>query len=364
MSFEEWCVSKARVGGRRHRRITLDDKMATFQQLATLVASGTPILQSIQVSAQQTQSTRLEEVLDDVQSCVASGSPLHAALAQHETVFEPHWVGVIQTGEMTGRLGAVLLDLNQQISEQRETRRKLTGAMIYPLTLVVVAVAAVAVMLWLVVPTFATMFRDMGSELPGITQFVVDVSDWIVAYGVYVLAGLGLLGYFFRRCLRNDTSRRRLESIVLICPLLGELAVQAAMYRFASNIALLLKSGVPLLDALGTLRSVFQTRPVYREALESIQRRVAAGRTLAESLEATGLFTSMLINMVRTAEESGMLVEVMEQIAPYYKEKVETLIAKVTKLMEPAIIVVMGGMIATVMMSIYMPMFEMAGKIH
>jgi type IV pilus assembly protein PilC len=136
------------------------------------------------------------------------------------------------------------------------------------------------------------------------------------------------------------------------------------MYRFASNIALLLKSGVPLLDALATLRSVFQTRPVYRDALETIQRRVAAGRSLADSLEASGLFTSMLTNMVRTAEESGTLVEVMEQIAPYYKEKVEALIGKTTKLMEPAIIVVMGGTIATVMMSIYLPMFEMAGKIH
>ncbi len=136
------------------------------------------------------------------------------------------------------------------------------------------------------------------------------------------------------------------------------------MYRFASNTSLLLKSGVPLFEALATLRGVFQTNPVYREALEIVQRRVAAGRTFAESLEATGLFTRMLTDMVRTGEESGHLAAVMEEMAPYYRDKVEAMTTKVTKLLEPAIIIVMGGMIATVMMSIYLPMFELAGKIN
>ena len=285
-------------------------------------------------------------------------------VSQHEGVFEPHWLGVIQTGEVSGKLGSVLLDLNQQIREQRDTRRKVTGAMIYPATLIVVAVAAVAVMLWLVVPTFATMFRDMGAELPGITQFVMDASDLIVQKGLYVLAGLAVVVFAFRKYMATDGGRRRVTSIALAVPMVGELMVNSAMYRFASNTSLLLKSGVPMLDALATLRGVFQTNPIYRDALEMTQRRVAAGRSLAESLEATGLFTHMLTNMVRTGEESGQLAGVMEQLAPYYKEKVEGLITKTTKLLEPAIIVIMGGTIATVMMSIYLPMFELAGKVH
>lgn len=364
MSFEDWCVAHARVSSKSHRRVTLDDKMTFFQQLATLIASGTPVLQAIQVCAEQSQSRRLRAVLEDVAGCIAAGSSLHGAVSQHEGIFEPHWLGVIQTGEVSGKLGSVLLDLNLQIREQRDTRRKVTGAMIYPATLIVVAVAAVAVMLWLVVPTFATMFRDMGAELPAITQFVMDASDLIVQKGLYVLIGLAVAAFGFRKYMATDGGRRRVVSIALAVPMVGELLVNSAMYRFASNTSLLLKSGVPMLDALFTLRGVFQTNPIYCDALEMTQRRVAAGRSLAESLEATGLFTRMLTNMVRTGEESGQLAAVMEQLAPYYKEKVEGLITKTTKLLEPAIIVIMGGTIATVMMSIYLPMFELAGKVH
>ena len=364
MSIAEWCVKHARVSGKPHRRVTLDDKLTFFQQLATLIASGTPLLQAMLICAEQTQSTRLQVVLEDVAGCIASGSSLHGAIAQHEGVFAPHWIGVVQTGEIAGKLGSVLLDLNQQIRQQRDTRGKVTGALIYPITLIVVAVAAVAIMLWLVVPTFANMFRDMGAELPGITQFVMDASDLIVQKGLYVLAGVAALAFGFYKCMQTDAGRRSVGSISLATPMLGELMVNSAMYRFASNTALLLKSGVPMLDAIATLRGVFQTNPVYRDALELVQRRVAAGRSLAESLEATGLFTKMLTNMVRTGEESGQLAAVMEQMAPYYKEKVEGLITKTTKLLEPAIIVLMGGTIATVMMSIYLPMFELAGKVH
>ena len=147
-------------------------------------------------------------------------------------------------------------------------------------------------------------------------------------------------------------------------PLIGELIVQMAMYRFASNIALLLKSGIPMLETMTALEKVFHTDPIYRDALARAQGRVAGGRPLATSLEETGLFTTMMTNMVRIGEESGQLAPVMEQIAPYYKEKMETLIGKVTKLMEPVIIMGMGSTIAGLMLAIYMPMFEMAGKVH
>jgi type IV pilus assembly protein PilC len=137
-----------------------------------------------------------------------------------------------------------------------------------------------------------------------------------------------------------------------------------AMYRFASNIALLLKSGIPMLQTMAALEGVFHTSPIYRDALARAQTRVASGRSLAISLEETGLFTTMMTNMIKIGEGSGQLAPVMEQIAPYYKERMESLIAKVTKLMEPVIIMGMGSSIAGLMLAIYMPMFEMAGKVH
>jgi type IV pilus assembly protein PilC len=261
-------------------------------------------------------------------------------------------------------MGAVLLELNKQIRETRETRRKVSGALMYPIILICVAVSAITLMLWLVVPVFAGMFRDMGAELPGMTKFVVDTSDFIVHYGLYILVGIVVAALAFRQYFKTETGRRQVGGIGLALPLVGDLIVQSAMYRFATDSGLLLKSGIPMLETLGVLENIFRTNPIYRDALGRARSRVAAGRSLAASLEETGLFTTMMTNMVRIGEQSGQLALVVEQIAPYYKEKMESLIARVTKLMEPIIIVGMGVTIAGLMMSIYMPMFEMAGKVH
>ena len=364
MAFEDWFIARARVSSKPHRAVTMDDKMTFFQQLSTLISSGTPLMQAITICADQSQSIKMRQVLEEIGGRIAAGSPLYAAAANYPQLFEPHWIEVIHTGEITGKMGIVLLDLNKQIRESRETRRKLTGALMYPIILVIVAILAVTVMLWLVVPTFAAMFKDMGAKLPGITQFVVDASAFVVAYGIYVVMGVAAVGFAFRQYMQTDSGRRRVGGIGLAMPLVGDLLVQSAMYRFASNIGLLLKSGIPMLETMTALQSVFHNNPIYREALVFAAGRVSAGRPLASALEETGLFTSMMTNMVRIGEESGQLSSVMDQIAPYYKEKMEGFIAKLTKLLEPIIIMAMGSTVAGLMLAIYLPMFEMAGKVH
>ena len=260
-------------------------------------------------------------------------------------------------------MGPVLLELNKEIRESRETRKKVMGALTYPMVLIVVALIAVTVMLWLVVPTFAKMFADVGAELPAVTQLLVDASAFVVSYGAFIVVGIVLAVFGLKLYLRTEAGRTYFISAGLVLPMVGELVVQMAMYRFASSISLLLKSGVPMLETMGTLIGVFQKNPVYRKALTQARSRVASGRPLAASLEETGLFPPMITNMVRIGEESGQLAMVMEQIAPFYKEKMEALVLKVTKMLEPVIIVAMGSSIATIMLAIYMPMFEMAGKV-
>jgi type IV pilus assembly protein PilC len=237
------------------------------------------------------------------------------------------------------------------------------GALMYPMILICVAVTAITGLLWGVVPTFAKMFKDMGAELPGITQFVINLSDGIVVYGPYVAVGLVVAVFAIRKYAKTEAGRYLFIGTGIGLPMVGELIVQAAMYRFASNIALLLKSGIPMMESLQTVEGVFRTSPPYRDAMARVRSRVAAGRPLAAALEETRLFTTMIVNMVRVGEESGQLALVMEQMAPYYKERMETMIHRVTKLLEPIIIAGMGITIAGLMLSIYMPMFEMAGKI-
>jgi type IV pilus assembly protein PilC len=363
MALEDWFLTRARVSSKQHKRIKLDDKLSFFQQLSTLVAAGTPLVEALRISARQSQSLRMRDVLDDIAGRVAAGGSFHGVMDDFRHIFEAHWIELIGIGELSGKMSMVLGDLNQQIRESSETRRKVTGALVYPIILLVIAVMVVVVMLWFVVPTFADMFDEMGAELPGITEFVLEASDFVVAYGIDIILGVIILAVAFRQYVRTEAGRRRVGAIVLAAPMIGDLMVQSAMYRFASNLALLLKSGVPMLETLAALGTVFRPSPIYRDAILRSQRRVAAGQPLADSLEETQLFTNMMTNMVRLGEESAQLAGVMEQIAAYYKEKVHNFIAKVTKLMEPSIIVVMGGTIAGIMLAIYLPMFDMAGAV-
>ena len=352
MAFEDWFVARARVSSKPHRKVSMDDKMTFFHQLSTLISSGTPLLQAIEISAEQSQSLKLQQVLREVAAKVAAGSSLNAAAAGYPQVFQQHWIEVLRTGEITGQMSMVLLELNRQIRESRETHRKVVGSLMYPVILIVVAITAVSAMLWLVVPTFAGLFQDMGATLPGITQFVVDASHFVAKYGVYILLGVAAAVFAFFRYMKTERGRRRVTGVGMAVPLVGELVVQSTMYRFASNITLLLKGGIPMEETLSTLEGIFHTSPIYRDALGRVHQRVAAGRPLAASLEETALFTSMMSNMVRIGGQSGTLAEVMEQIAPYYKEKMESMIAKVTKLLEPFIIVGIGVTVAGLMMSI------------
>ena len=364
MANDNWFIEHARVSSKKHKGISLDDKMTFFQQLSTLVASGTPLLESIQICSEQSQSKKMGDILKEVAGRVAAGASLHSVLSEHRKVFEDHWIELVGIGEVSGEMSMVLTDLNKQILESNETRRKVKGALMYPVILLVVAVLLIVAMLWFVVPTFADMFKEMGADLPGITQFVMDMSDGVFKYGLYVGGTVVALVVGFKQYMKTETGLRTVTSILLTIPLAGELSVQSAMYRFSSNLALLLKSGVPMLETLGSLATVFRRSPPYLDAIRLAQNRVAAGKPLADSLEETGLFTTMMTNMVRIGEQSAQLAQVMEELAPYYREKMQGFIAKTTKLMEPVIIMFMGGTIATLMLAIYIPMFEMAGKVH
>ncbi len=363
MSLNSWFLARARVSARRHRRISLDDKMTFFQQFGSLLASGTPMLRALKIAAEQNQSTELQERMEEVANRVASGSPLHQAIGNCADTFPVHWVAMIGTGEATGKLDEVLIDLNRQIREAAETRSKFIGAMIYPCVLVLVAILVVLVMLWFVVPTFGGMFDEMGAELPGVTLFVMDLSDLVAAYGLYILGGLFVAGYLLRRWLKTEVGMRSSVSIMVAIPVVGDLMIQSCMYRFASNLALLLRSGVPMLETMNTVAEVFKAQPPYYDAIDHARNRLAAGRSLADGLEESGLFTSMMVNAVRVGEESAQLGNVMDELAPYYREKTQAFMSRVTKLAEPAIIMVMGGVISVVMLAIYIPMFEMAGNV-
>jgi len=357
---ETWLQRHIRTSAKQHPRVKGEDKLRFFQQLTTLFAAGTPLLEALRIAAAQSQSQRMQGVIHTIADRVAGGLSLHQAAADFPKVFDRQWIEVIKTGEVSGQLGEVLASLTNYITSIRQMRSKLVSAMIYPCILLAVAVLAIVVMLWKVVPTFADFFKEFNSELPGITQSVIDLSSFLQTNGLFILGGSIAAVVALRYYLKTDAGRSILSQALLTVPMIGECMVHVYMERFATNMVLLLRSGLPLLEAIASLRGVFQKNTVYRDAIRRIEQRVAGGSTLAAAMEESALFTPMVVSMVRVGEESGQMAPVLDEVAGYYRKRVEAVVERLTGIIEPVVILCMGIAVAVILMSIYLPMFQIA----
>ena len=357
-------LSRARVSSKRHKGIKSDDIFNLFQQLSTMIQAGMPLMDALELSGSQTQSTKLAAVMGQIASKVQSGSSLWSAAAEYPKIFESHWVQVIRTGEISGQIGPLLGRLTQNMKENREAKGKLISAMIYPSIIFCVAVAAVVIMMWFVVPTFTQFFKETGSSLPGITRAVMGLSDFLQHYGIYCVGCLVVGGFLIKKWLKTPAGARTFTAFLMATPIFGEVLVNAAMEKFATNLALLLRAGMPLLESLYALDGIFEKNVPYRECLAEVQKRVSSGGSLAAGLKEAHLFTPIMITLIRVGEESGQLPLVLEQVSGYYKQKVAALAARITAMIEPCIILGMGVTVALILTSIYLPMFNMGGSVH
>jgi type II secretory pathway component PulF len=346
---------------KKHKGIKGDDIIAFFQQLSTLLTAGTPLLRSIQVAGAQSESFKLIALIHQIASEVASGSPLNEAMTRHPKIFEYQWIEMIKAGERSGTLAETINELTIYIKTRRAVRGQVVSAMIYPIIMICVLVAALILMLGKVVPTFAEFLTDFGQQLPAITLAVIAASEFVQTHIPHLVFGpIGVvvsLRYYFK----TEKGARRKEAIMLKIPLIGQLVVDSTMERFAHNLALLLKSGTPLLGALKIMPELFRNQGVYGPSFAWVYQNVGKGVSLAASLERTGLFTPMVVSMVTVGEESGTLTTVLHEIATFYRAKVEVLVHRVTGMMEPIIVIFMGASVGVILMSIYLPMFQMAG---
>lgn len=354
-----WLQRHIRISSKRHSGINGEDKVQFLQQLTTLFSAGTPLLDALRIAAEQSRSQKMQVAVRTVADRVAAGQSLHQAVGDFPKIFNRQWIEVIKTGEISGRLGEVLATLTEYTLAARETRKKIVSALVYPCILVVVALLSITVMLWKVVPTFAEFFAEFDSELPEITQATIDLSAFLQDNGLLIVGGLVGLVFALRAYIRTSGGKRTFDQLVLVSPMIGGCVVQAYMAKFATNAVLLLRSGLPLLETIGALRGVFHNNTIYRDALRGVEQRVAAGVPLAAALEETGLFTPMLVAMVRVGEESGELAQVLEQAGSYYRQKVATLLERLAGIIEPVVILGMGVTVAVILMAIYLPMFEM-----
>jgi type IV pilus assembly protein PilC len=317
---------------------------------------------ALEVLANQTQNKLLAEATRKIFDNVQSGKPLAESLAKHPRIFSGFYVSMVAAGEAAGKLDVVLGRLAGYLEKSDTLRRKIQGALVYPAVLGAVSGTAIVLLLTLVVPRFAEMFLDLGGNLPAITQTVMSFSVWIQKYGI-VLAPGAVAGWFvFGRISRSDKGGILVDSIKLRLPLSGDLTKKSAISRFCETLATLLSSGVAILDAW-TITAKTAGNKVVEKSLLQVLAGISSGQGIAEKLKETKLFPDMVVQMIAVGEKTADLPGMLGRIASFYSEEVDGAVEGFASVLEPLMIAIMGLVIGTILVALYMPMFEMINTI-
>ncbi|MBI2104713.1 MAG: type II secretion system F family protein [Candidatus Omnitrophica bacterium] len=353
-------IRRTKANRRMHTGVSTDDQVLLCQQLATLVEAGVPLLKSLEVVSAQVESRRLLIALEEVRREVAGGRTFREALAKHSAVFSSLWLNLVETGEASGHLAEALKQLARHFEMAQHLQNETRTALTYPAFLCAAAVAVIAVFVYWLIPKFAAIFATMdGMEMPALTRIVIGVSNAARQYVVVIAAAAAGMILGLRHYLRTTPGRWMRDQLLLQLPLFKTLFAYIQLAEFSRGLSTLLESGVPLLSGLEILeRSA--TNKVYGRAIGHVREYVKEGKTMAEPMAEAGLFPPMAVQLVQVGEEVGELGKMVNQMARYYEDRVETFIARMTRLFEPIAIVVMGGLVLIIVLSIFMPIFKMA----
>ena len=333
------------------------------RQMATLIGSGMPIAQSLQAIGKGHEKKSMETMLGNITTDVESGTAFSAALAKHPLHFNRLYTSLVAAGEESGKLDA-LLDRVATYQEKIEyLKKKIKSALTYPITVLVIAIAVTIVLLIFVIPQFETIFQDFGADLPALTRTVVDMSRWMQAHwwkflGVIILVIWSLIAFYKR----SDKFKFALDRILLKAPIFGVVIKKSALARYARTLGIVFGAGVPLVEGMDTVAASTGNR-VYEQAVLGIKNQISTGQTLASSMEETQLFPNMMIQMVSSGEESGELETMLGKVADFYEGEVDEAVENLVSLIEPIMIVLLGGIIGTMILAMYMPIFKLGSVI-
>jgi type IV pilus assembly protein PilC len=333
------------------------------RQFATMIDAGLPLVQCLEIQSQQQTHKRFKEILRDVKNEVEQGSTFADALRRHPKPFDDLYTNLVQAGEIGGILDTILNRLAIYLEKAEALKRKVKGAMVYPTTILVVAVGVVVLLLVKVIPVFEKMFADFGGELPAPTQMVVNISHFMQSYILLILAVIGASFFAFFWARRNSKAfRYRTDAIFLKVPVFGSLLRKVAVARFSRTLGTMISSGVPILDALDICaRTAGNT--VIELGLQRTRAAIAEGRTIAEPLEASGVFPGMVVQMIAVGEQTGAMDSMLNKIADFYDDEVDTAVDALTALLEPLMMVFLGGTVGGLLMAMYLPIFKIAENI-
>ncbi len=330
------------------------------RQFSVMINAGLPLIKCLDIQVAQVESERFKSILKDLISAVEGGSTLADALREHKTVFGDLYVNMVEAGEKGGSLATILARLADYLEKADSIKRKVKGAMVYPVAIVIVAVIAVAVLLMFVIPVFAQLFGDLGGQLPLPTRIVIAMSDFLGKYFLFILIAIIGLILAVRYYYKTEVGHLQIDSIMIKLPIFGTLIKKQAIARFSRTLSTLLSSGVNILDALEITSGTTGNKLVENAVLRS-RTSIAQGESIADPLsKEKALFPPMVVQMITIGEQTGGLDEMLSKVADFYDDEVDQAVANLMNALEPLVIVFLGGIIGGMVMAMYLPIFKMA----
>ena len=354
-------VKKRRASG--GSAIKQKDIAVFTRQLATMMRAGVPLLQAFDIVARGSTNPRLTRLLNDIRQDVETGTSLSSAFRKHPMYFDALYCNLVEAGEAGGILEALLDRLAVYQEKTVAIKNKIKSALTYPIAVMVVAFVVVAIIMIFVVPAFEDVFKSFGADLPAPTLMIIAMSKFFVSYWWAIFGGIGGGIYFFLQTWkRSEAMQKRMDRLLLKVPVFGDLMYKSAIARWTRTLSTMFAAGVPLVEALDSVGGA-SGNAVFAEATESIQRDVSTGSALTTSMTTTGIFPTMVLQMASIGEESGSLDHMLSKAAEFYEDEVDEAVKALSSLMEPFIIVILGGIIGGIVVSMYLPIFKLGSVV-
>ncbi|MHB1680088.1 MAG: type II secretion system F family protein [bacterium] len=343
-------------------KISDNDLIVFTRQFSSLVDSGVPILQGLSIMIEQQKNKNLKGILSKIKENIESGGSLSDSFKKFPRVFNDLYVNLVDAGEKGGVLDKVFRRLSVYFEKTLKLKRKVKGAMIYPTIVLSVAFGVIVILLTFVIPVFANLFASVGAKLPGLTQDVINFSDFVRSYILYIIIAIGIAVFLFKSYYKRENGRRNIDRSILKLPLIGLLLKKVSIARFSRTLSTMVESGVPILSALGIVSKISGNK-IIEESLMKAKEDVASGSPLSTAINKTGLFPPLVVQMIMVGEKTGNLDAMLAKVADYYDEEVDNAVTNLTAMMEPALIVFLGIVVGILVVAMYLPIFNLGKAI-
>lgn len=338
------------------------DLVVFTRQFSTMIDSGLPLVQCLEILASQQESKVFKEILYKVKDSVESGSTFAEALGKHPRAFDQLFVNLVAAGEIGGILDTILTRLAAYIEKSMKLKKQIKGAMVYPITIMSIAVVVVGVILVFVIPTFAKMFIEFGGELPAPTKFVIALSNFLVKYIFVIIGAFYAVVWLIKKYYSTPVGQKNIDRMALKAPIVGPLIRKVSVAKFTRTLGTMISSGVPIMDGLEIVAKTAGNK-IVEEAIYAVRQAISEGKTMAEPLAACGVFPPMVVSMISVGEATGAMDTMLNKIADFYDDEVDDAVGAMTAMMEPLLMVFLGTTVGGLVVAMYLPIFKLAGAV-